>query len=219
MTNAYVSSFFGNGRIRAEGTGVGATATWYGHDGFYVDGQAQTMFYHSDLSSVLAGSMTHGNEGFGYTFSVEGGKRIAVGNGFWLAPQAQLSYSKVDFDAFADRFGALVALGNADSLLGRVGLSLNHQNIWNDGSGIVRSDIYAIGNLHYEVLNGTRIDVAGIGFANANGRLWGSIGGGGTYSWASGRYAVFGEVTYRASLENAAENHSYKGTGGFRIVW
>ncbi|WP_454628753.1 autotransporter family protein [Bradyrhizobium cenepequi] len=219
LTTAYVSSFFGNGRIRAEGTGVGATATWYGHDGFYVDGQAQTMFYHSDLSSALAGSMTHGNEGFGYTFSVEGGKRIAVGNGFWLAPQAQLSYSKVDFDAFADRFGALVSLGNADSLLGRVGLSLNHQKVWNDGSGIVRSDVYAIGNLHYEFLNGTNIDVAGTGFANANDRLWGSIGGGGTYSWANGRYAVFGEITYRASLEEAAENHSYKGTGGFRIVW
>ncbi len=219
LTTAYINSFFGNGRIRAEGTSVGATATWYGHDGFYVDGQAQTMFYRSDLSSALVGSMTHGNEGFGYTFSVEGGKRIAVGNGFSLTPQAQLSYAKVDFDAFADRFGALVSLGNADSLLGRVGLSLNHQNVWNDGAGIVRSDVYAIGNLHYEFLNGTRIDVAGTGFANANDRLWGSIGGGGTYSWASGRYAVFGEITYRASLEDAVANHSYKGTGGFRITW
>ncbi|MGY3603491.1 autotransporter outer membrane beta-barrel domain-containing protein [Bradyrhizobium sp. Leo121] len=125
---------------------------------------------------------------------------------------------KVDFDAFADRFGALVSLANADSLLGRAGLLLNHQNIWNDGSGIVRSDVYAIGNLHCEFLKGTRIDVAGAGFANANDRLWGSIGGG-TYSWASGRYAVFGEITYRASLEDAGENHSYKGTGGFRITW
>ncbi|MDA9465120.1 autotransporter family protein [Bradyrhizobium sp. CCBAU 53415] len=219
LTTAYINSFFGNGRIRAEGTGVGATATWYGHDGFYVDGQAQTMFYRSDLSSALVGSMTHGNEGFGYAFSVEGGKRIAVGNGFWLTPQAQLSYAKVDFDAFADRFGALVSLGNADSLLGRVGLSLNHQRVWNDGSGIVRSDVYAIGNLHYEFLNGTRIDVAGTGFANGNDRLWGSIGGGGTYSWANGRYAVFGEITYRASLDNPDENHSYKGTAGFRVVW
>jgi len=74
LTNADVSSFFGNGHIRAEGTGVGAT--WYGNNGFYVDGQAQTMFYHSDLSSDLAGSLTHGNEGFGYTFSIGSGKRI-----------------------------------------------------------------------------------------------------------------------------------------------
>ncbi|WP_244941368.1 autotransporter outer membrane beta-barrel domain-containing protein [Bradyrhizobium yuanmingense] len=219
LTTAFVNSAFGNGRIRAQGTGVGATATWYGHDGFYVDGQAQTMFYRSDLSSVLVGSMTHGNEGFGYAFSVEGGKRIAVGNGVWLAPQAQLAYSKVGFDAFTDRFGALVSLGNADSLLGRLGLSLNHQRTWNDGTGIVRSDLYAIGNLHYEFLGGTRIDVAGTGFASGHDRLWGSIGGGGTYGWANGRYAVFGEITYRASVDDPDDNHGYRGTGGFRIVW
>lgn len=39
------------------------------------------------------------------------------------------------------------------------------------------------------------------------------------YSWANGHYAVFGEVTYRASLDHANENHSYKGTGGFRVTW
>lgn len=177
------------------------------------------MFYRTDLASVLTGSMTHGNEGFGYAFSVEGGKRIGVGNGFWLTPQAQLAYSKVEFDSFADRFGALVSLGNADSLLGRLGLALSHQRTWDNGSGIVRSDIYAIGNLHYEFLNGTRVDVAGTRFASANDRLWGSIGAGGTYSWANGRYAVYGEVTYRASLDNPNENHSYKGTGGFRVTW
>ncbi|MCK1475963.1 autotransporter outer membrane beta-barrel domain-containing protein [Bradyrhizobium sp. 197] len=219
LATANVASFFGNGRIRAEGTGVGATATWYGDNGFYVDGQAQTMFYRSNLSSVLAGSMTHGNEGFGYSFSVESGKRIGIGNGWSLTPQGQLAYSKVAFDQFADRFAAVVSLTNAESLLGRAGLSLNHQKMWNDGSGIVRSDVYAIANLHYEFLNGSIVNVAGTSFANANDRLWGSIGGGGVYSWANGRYSVFGEVTYNASLAETADNHSYKGTGGFRLVW
>ncbi|MGL3209120.1 autotransporter outer membrane beta-barrel domain-containing protein [Bradyrhizobium sp. BR 1433] len=216
LTTAYVNSFFGNGRIRAEGTGVGATATWYGDNGVYIDGQMQTMFYRGDLTSDLVGSVTHGNEGLGYAFSVEGGKRSTIGNGFSLTPQAQLAYSKVDFDGFTDRFGALVSLGNADSLLGRVGLSLNHQKSWSDGA---RSDLYAIGNLHYEFLDGTNVAVAGTSFASANDRLWGSIGGGGSYSWAGGRYTVFGEATYRASLEDASANHSYKGTAGLRVVW
>lgn len=216
LTTAYVNSFFGNGRIRAEGTGVGATATWYGDNGVYIDGQMQTMFYRGDLTSDLVGSMAHGNEGLGYAFSVEGGKRFTIGNGFSLTPQAQLAYSKVDFDGFTDRFGALVSLGNADSLLGRVGLSLNHRKSWSDGA---RSDLYAIGNLHYEFLDGTNVDVAGTGFASANDRLWGSIGGGGSYSWAGGRYTLFGEATYRASLQDAGDNHSYKGTAGLRVVW
>ncbi|WP_441281122.1 autotransporter family protein [Tardiphaga sp. 862_B3_N1_1] len=219
LTTANVASAFGNGRIRVEGAGVGGTLTWFGDNGFYVDGQAQSMFYRSDLSSVLAGSMTHGNGGVGYAFSAETGKRFFVGNGWSLTPQAQLSYSKAEFDRFTDRFGAPVSLRDGDSLLGRAGVALNHQKTWNDGAGIVRSDIYGIGNLRYEFLDGTRVDVAGTGFASAQDRLWGSIGGGGTYSWANGRYAVFGEVSYSASLEDAAANHSYKGTGGFRIVW
>lgn len=219
LTTAYVNSLFGSGRIRAQGTGVGATATWYGDNGVYLDGQMQTTFYRADLTSDLVGSMTHGNEGLGYAFSVEGGKRITIGNGFSLTPQAQLAYSKVDFDGFADRFGALVSLANADSLLGRVGLMLNHQKSWYDGTSMVRSDLYAIGNLHYEFLDGSKVDVSGTSFASANDRLWGSIGGGGSYSWANGRYTLFGEATYRASLQDAMANHGYKGTAGFRVVW
>lgn len=219
LTTANVASFFGNGRIRVEGTGVGSTVTWYGDNGFYVDGQAQSMFYRSDLSSVLAGSLTHGNEGFGHAFSAETGKRIGFGNGWSLTPQAQLAYSKVVFDGFADRFGAPVSLRDGDSLLGRAGLALNHQRTWNDGTGIVRSDVYGIANLRYEFLNGTTVDVAGTSFANAQDRLWGSIGGGGTYSWANGRYAIFGEVSYNASLNNGSDNRNYKGTGGFRLTW
>ena len=219
LTTADVASFYGNGRIRVEGTGVGATLTWYGDNGFYVDGQAQSMFYRSDLSSVLAGSMTHGNEGLGYAFSAETGKRIGFGNGWSLTPQAQLSYAKVAFDDFADRFGAPVSLRDGDSLLGRAGLALDHQKTWSDGTGIVRSDIYGIANLRYEFLNGTKVDVAGTGFANAQDRLWASIGGGGTYSWANGRYTVFGEVSCNASLNDGSDSRNYKGTGGFRATW
>src|ERR1700736_4887001 len=92
------------------------------------------------------------------------------------------------------------------------------QKTWNDSGQIVCSDVYGIANLHYEFLNGTNVDVAGTGFGDANDRLWGSIGGGGTYSWASGRYTIFGEVSYNASLNNS-DNRSYKGTGGFRVIW
>jgi fibronectin-binding autotransporter adhesin len=218
-TTADIASFFGNGRIGVEGTGVGGTLTWYGDNGFYVDGQAQSMFYRSDLSSVLANSLTHGNEGFGYAFSTETGKRIGVGSGWSLTPQAQLSYSNVAFDSFTDRFNAPVSLRDGHSLLGRTGLALDHQNTWSDGAGIVRSDVYGIVNLRYEFLNGTNVDVAGTGFASSQDRLWGSIGVGGAYSWASGRYAIFGEVSYDTSLNDSSDNRNYKGTGGFRATW
>ena len=110
-------------------------------------------------------------------------------------------------------------LANAESLLGRVGLTFNHQKSWTDGSSIVRSDVYAIGNLHYEFLDGSKVDVSGTSFASANDRLWGSIGGAGNYHWANGPYTLFGEATYRANLQNASANYGYKGTAGFRVVW
>jgi fibronectin-binding autotransporter adhesin len=186
-----------------EGSGVGSTLTWYGDNGFYVDGQAQTMFCRSDLSSSLVGSLTDGNDYFGYAFSAQAGQRFAVDNDWSLTPQAQLAYSKVDFDKFTDPFGAQVSLHHADSLIGRAGLSLNHQKTWNDAGQIVRSDVYGIANLDYEFLNGSNVDVSGTSLASANDRLWGSIGGGSTYSWANGRYAIFGEVSYNASLNDS----------------
>jgi outer membrane autotransporter protein len=217
--DADVSSIYGNGRIRVDGYGVGATLTWYGNNGFYVDGQAQTTKYISDLSSMLTGTMTSDNSGIGYAFSIEGGKRIEIGNGWSITPQAQLTYSAVSFSDFADRFGALVSL-NADSLLGRVGVAVNHLRTWRDGNGqLTSADVYGIANVHYEFLNGTSVIVSGTNFASANDRLWGSIGGGGTYSWSSGKYSLYGEVSYNTSLSNVGDSNSYKGIGGFRIVW
>lgn len=93
-----------------------------------------------------------------------------------------------------------MSLRDSDSPL--AGLALNHQKNWNDGGHCALGHL-GIGNLHYEFLDGTRIDVAGTSFASAQDRLWSSIGGG-AHGWANGRYAVFDEVSYSASLEDAA---------------
>jgi outer membrane autotransporter protein len=91
---------------------------------------------------------------------------------------------------------------------------------WRDADGqLTSADVYGIANLHYEFLDDTTVDVAGTSFANANDRLWGSIGGGGSYSWHSNKYSIYGDVSYNTSLSNIGVNDSYKGIGGFRIVW
>ena len=156
--SANVSSSFGNGWIKADGYSVGSTLTWYGDNGFYVDGQAQATKYVSDLNSALVGALTSDNDGLGYAFSIESGKKIGLGNGWSITPQAQLTYSAVDFSSFADRFAAPVSLDNADSLLGRAGVQVNYQRSWRDADGqFTSSDIYGIANLHYEFLDGTTV--------------------------------------------------------------
>jgi T5SS/PEP-CTERM-associated repeat protein/autotransporter-associated beta strand protein len=62
---ADVTSDLGNGSNTTEGYGVGASLTWYGQNGLYVDGQAQYAWFDSKLSADGAGTLVDGNNGTG----------------------------------------------------------------------------------------------------------------------------------------------------------
>ncbi|UWF60512.1 autotransporter outer membrane beta-barrel domain-containing protein [Brucella sp. 2716] len=214
-------SVHGDGEISTDGYGFGGALTWYGDNGFYLDGQGQVTWYRSDLDSLLASTnLVSGNDGFGYALSVEGGKHIALGSAWSLTPQAQLVYSNVDFDDFIDVFGSHVSLDKGDSLQGRLGLILDHENSWQNANGMLnRMHVYGIANLYYEFLGGTKVDVAGISFASRNDRVWGGIGIGGSYNWNDDKYSIYGESLVNTSLNNFADSYSIKGQLGFRVKW
>nr|WP_255627121.1 autotransporter outer membrane beta-barrel domain-containing protein [Phyllobacterium sp. KW56] len=214
-----VSSVFGKGSIDTDGYGFGGTLTWLGQNGFYVDGQTQLNWYDSDITSdTLGRSLTDGNDGFGYALSVETGKRIVVDENWSITPQAQLAYSNVDFDDFTDPFGADVSLDKSDSLKGRLGVSADYQNAWQDSSGrMARSNVYGLANLYHEFLDGSEVDLAGVNFANESDRTWGGVGAGGSYSWADDKYALYGEVSLNTSLSDFADSYSVNGTTGFKV--
>ena len=211
----------GDGSISSDGYGFSGTLTWYGNDGLYVDGQAQATWYDSDLSSSSTGmALASGNNGFGYALSLETGKRFAIGEGLTLTPQAQLVYSRVRFDSFVDPFGTDVSLEDGDSLLGRLGVSLDRENSWTAENGtLTRSHLYGLANLRYEFLQGTRVDVATVDFANRTDRFWGEIGIGGSYNWNDDKYSVYGEGSVATSLSNFGDSNAIKGTLGFRVKW
>ncbi|HEV2502817.1 MAG TPA: autotransporter outer membrane beta-barrel domain-containing protein [Mesorhizobium sp.] len=211
----------GDGSIKSDGYGFSGTLTWYGNDGLYVDGQAQATWYDSDLSSSSTGmSLASGNNGFGYALSLETGKRFAIGDGLTLTPQAQLIYSRVKFDSFVDPFGTDVSLGDGDSLLGRLGVSLDRENSWTAANGtLTRSHLYGLANLRYEFLQGTRVEVATVDFANRTDRFWGEVGIGGSYNWNDDKYSVYGEGSVATSLSNFGDSNAIKGTLGFRVKW
>nr|WP_083757435.1 autotransporter outer membrane beta-barrel domain-containing protein [Janthinobacterium sp. Marseille] len=216
-----VSSPAGNGRINTAGYGLGASLTWYGNNGFYADGQVQANFYNSDLSSPTAGiSLAKGNDGRAYTASIEAGQRIQIEPGWTLTPQAQLSYSTVKFDDFTDGFGARVSLDQGSSLRARLGLSLDHEKVWRDGSGKAnRQHTYAVVNLYNEFKDGTQVNVSDINFVNRNTRLWGGLGVGASYSWADGRYMIYGQGSVNTSLNNFGDSTSLGATVGLRILY
>jgi outer membrane autotransporter protein len=215
-----VSSMFGNGEIHTDGYGVGGTLTWYGQNGFYLDGQAQATWYDSDLSSGALGNLADGNDGFGYAFSLETGQRLALNQSWTFTPQAQLAYSNVDFDDFTDPFGANVSLGSGESLKGRLGVSADYENAWEGAAGTTtRTHLYGIANLYYEFLDGTKVGVSGVNFASENDRTWGGVGIGGSYNWNDDKYSIYSEVSVNTSLSNFTDSYSFNGTAGFKVKW
>ena len=209
--DADISSDTGDGDNSTDSYGAGATLTWYGTNGTYVDGQASVAYLSSDLAADGIGELVDDNEGVGYAFSIEAGRRIAEGN--WsLTPQAQLAYASVDFDDFTDPYGANVSLDSGDSLKGRIGMALNYDA----GTGEGRSHVYTIVNLTYEFLDGTAVDVAGVDVAFEPDSFGAELGLGGTYRWAGGKYALSGEALASNSFEGS---YGFTGTLGFSAAF
>ncbi|GAA0609259.1 autotransporter outer membrane beta-barrel domain-containing protein [Paenochrobactrum glaciei] len=212
----------GRGRIKTDGYGFGATLTWAGDDGFYVDNQAQLTWYRSDLSYAGGKSeLKDGkNNGFGYALSSEVGKRFTLDQHWSLTPQAQLQYSNVDFSDFTDVFGADVSRKKGDSLRARLGLSVDYQNSWQNAQGMTdRSSVYGIVNLYNEFLSGTKVRVSTEDFINKSERFWGGIGFGGSYNWDDDKYSIYGEGSVNTSFKNFGDSYNYQGTLGVRVKW
>jgi len=216
-----IDSLYGNGDIDTTGAGLGATLTWYGDNGFYADAQSQITWFDSDLKSDLVdGAMESGNNGFGYALGIETGRRFSASGPWSITPQAQLVYSSVDFDTFNDRFGARVSLDDGDSLVGRLGVALDHEESFQRADGqATRAKIYGIANLYGEFLDGTAVDVSGTGFENKSDPVWAGLTLGGSYTWNDERYSLYGEVAARSSLKDFGDSYALSGTAGLRVKW
>jgi fibronectin-binding autotransporter adhesin len=215
-STADISAIHGNGYIKTDAYGIGATLTWYDASGLYLDGQAQASWYNSVLSSDTARrNLIAGNKGYGYTYSLETGKRLPIAQTWSATPQAQLIYSRVKFDPFSDTFGARVTLSDGASLKARLGLSFDCR----EQSLDTRTHLYGITNLYYEFLDGTRATVSGTSLINAQEKLWGGLGMGGVYSWGNGKYTIYGEGLVNTSLQHWGNSYIYQGRFGFRMKW
>lgn len=219
--NSSVSSRYGDGSIDVTGYGFGGAATWYGNDGTYVDGQATLSWYDSELrSSQLGKKLESGNRGNGIAASIEIGHRLAL-NGIWsVTPQAQLSWSQVRFDSFTDQYGAKVSHENGDSVVSRLGISLDRETQWKADNGKTnRMHLYGITNLYYDFANGTSADVEDLHVKSEEQALWGGLGAGASLNWDDDRSMLFGELLGRASLQDFGNSHSLGAKVGIRVMW
>ncbi|WP_432284197.1 autotransporter outer membrane beta-barrel domain-containing protein [Aminobacter sp. BA135] len=201
---ADIFSGLGDGTASTTSYGVGATLSWFGENGFYVDGQVQIALLRSDLDATGIGRVGDDIHGSGHALSLEAGRNIALGDGWSLTPQAQLAWSSVDFDSFTDRFGAVVSLKDGDSLKGRIGVAANHE--------AAATQLHGIANLTYQFGDGTSVLVSGLDTAFAVQRFRAELGFGATYRWAGG--TLHGEALASTSF---AGSYGVKGTVGFAM--
>ena len=208
--SANIASIYGSGSIKAKSYSAGATLSWFGPQGIYVDGRAQVSWFDSKLKSAVLGTLADGNGGTGQAYSIELGKRSLVGQTVSITPQIQMSYQTVGFDRFIDPHGAEVSSRLGDSLKTRWGLSVDRQD--------ARSHLYSVVNLSYEWLDGTITDVSGTPIARENHRLWGEVGLGGSVLLAD-RLTLYTEVSGNTALNDFGESYSLKGTAGLRLAF
>ncbi|WP_454818611.1 autotransporter outer membrane beta-barrel domain-containing protein [Labrys neptuniae] len=201
------------GKITSNGYGVGVNATWLGNDGLYADAIGQFTWYDTNLSNKNGSS-----QGWASALSLEVGKRFDVGSGWSVVPQAQLSWTHVDFSSFTDTLGNRVSLGDGDSVLGRVGVRVENLASWKGEDGETRRlQFYGIANLSYEFMGDTSVKIAGATVEQQDKRLWGEIGTGATYAW-NDKSSLYAEASYGHALASG-DNYSAKGTVGFRYKW
>lgn len=208
--SAAVFSNFGNGSNLTEGVGLGASLTWRGTDGTYLDLQGQLAKFWTDLDTI-GYRLVSDNGGTGLSVSLEAGHEFALDDAWSITPQAQLSYASVGFDSFTDRFGSTISLEAGNSLKGRVGLAVDYRAELPDQAAT--AGINGVANLTHEFLDGATVAVSGTNLHYAAQKLGAELGLGGSLQWNGGQQMLHAELLGSTSFQGS---YAVKGTVGFK---
>lgn len=219
-----IDSPHGNGDITTTGHGFGATLTWYNHNGFYTDAQAWYNWFKSDIDSDTIISSPHQvkeNHAAGYALSLEVGRILNLNEHWSVTPQAQIAYSRVNFDSFTDiQNSKIINEKDYTGLEGRLGLALNYEKSHLNASGKVsRNKIYLLGNIRHEFKGDSTISISGVEYESKLNNTWVSLGIGGSHNWNEDRYSVYGEVSLASSTKKFGEEYELIGEIGLRIAF
>jgi outer membrane autotransporter protein len=173
---------------------VGVYATWAADDGFYVDALAKlNRFQNTSQVRMSDGNLADGDYNHhGLGFSLESGRRMALGDNVAITPFGQLSALKVQGQRYQLDNGMRASSNHADSALGKAGMKVSHTLALRSGQAI---ELHAKAALAHEFISNNRVKVNGNGFDND---LSGSRGefGVGIASKLSERAQVHAEFDY-----------------------
>ena len=183
------------------------------HDGFYATGLVKYNKYDNDMTltnvdkfsrRILAelgeGSVRGDWDQDGYGISLQIGKRMDRENGWYLEPQAQLSWMRINGENYVTNTGIEVGIDDSDSLRGRLGLLVGRKIQMKDDTKL---DVFGSLSLVHEFEGETDITMSGGKWTSDLGGTWGVIGAGFNWNFQPGKY-VHGGVSY-ATGDNREE--------------
>lgn len=217
---ADITNAIGSGRLSARSIGLGATATWFGDGGTYVDLQARRDRISADFSAGTVGTLAEDVTFDMTALSAEVGHRVRLDPRRTLVPQAQLTWARLSGDAFTDSQASLVDLGGNDRVTGRIGLAYEYMldPASAAAGGRTFEKLYVIGNIEHDFSPRTSVSVAGAALGAQHAATWGEIGLGGSVAWEGGT-TFHGEGLYRRALDGAGGNEGFAVTAGLSIEW
>lgn len=237
----------GYGSLDTEGYGFGATATWHGDDGTYIDLQSQYNFLENDYSTRGDSNFADAQDIDILALSIEIGRRHvfrekkayrryanrrehlpepearqwAPGESWGFTPQAQLQWSRMSSQSFSDSRGNNpVEIKAQEQLLGRLGWAIDYRI--GDGSNEAMRKIYGIANLLHRFTGDSEVVHSGQRFTAESEQTWGEIGLGGSIDWyneAEDRlFKLYGEFAYRRAAGSSGSDGVHL-TLGVRKAW
>ncbi|WP_425104534.1 autotransporter outer membrane beta-barrel domain-containing protein [Ancylobacter sp.] len=176
--------------------------------GFYTDIVGKVDVLDLDISS--SSNVTANTNATVWGGSIEMGYGFDLGNSWVIQPQAQLAYVSANQDAYVDSIGTYVTPGDAESLIGRLGLQVQSTFVMATGQTITP---YAIFNVNSELLGDNKTNVAGTILTSDINGTWYNAGIGFTAD-LTGSVALFGNGEY-----NFGDVQGWAGQGGIKVRW
>ena len=148
------------GSGNADTYSFGAYTTMIAENGLYADISAAYYRHKQTLISHLPhGAQVDSDfDVDGYTISLEGGKRIEIANGYYVEPQAQISYLDFDNVSYRTSYNTLIDAANQGSWLARAGVLMGKRI---DDFYDMPLDVFVRTDFYSEIDNGHKVTVAG----------------------------------------------------------
>jgi outer membrane autotransporter protein len=214
LTNAAATGYERRrtGNIQLDAVSGGGYWSHFGHTGWYTDAIVQATSYRGKASTDRA---TIGIHGIGAMASLEGGYPFQLGHAFSLEPQAQVLYQRVALNNSADRYST-IGLGASNSVLGRVGVRLQHTS--KNGDKFMQPYLHA--NLWSTLAGaGNTVDYAGVdSIATRAGGSWTQVGVGVTARMDKNAY-LFANLDGMFNVNTRQRRTGVQAAAGMRVIW